>query len=53
MTSKLFLYVLFILSVVIVVAMMSGCLNTEPSCLDNPRRMSCMSPEQLQKELNK
>lgn len=40
---------------VVILANLAGCnsYSTQPSCLDNPRNMRCMSAEQLEKELRK
>jgi len=37
----------------LVVGGLAGCADRRPTCYDNPRNMSCMTPEQLEKELSK
>ena len=39
---------------VMILAAIYGCgVMMQPSCVDNPRNMSCMTPDQLEKELSK
>jgi hypothetical protein len=44
-------YVAAALIAILIVGTFYGC-TSQPSCYENPRNMSCMTADQLKKELN-
>ena len=44
---------LFSISCLVIVYLLAGCADHRPTCYDNPRNMSCMTADQLERELNK
>jgi hypothetical protein len=51
-TREKLIYLLFLIAALaFILWQVLGC-TTQPTCLDNPRNMSCMTADQLEKELN-